>query len=147
LALYLGNKTEKNVQFSLSVDDVPEVKTQLAPLPQDIGSKMQAQCQMQCACYGVFVNTPKLVVAFDGRDIPPIELPIHAAKFYSVAQQTQPQDFFAKWRRSFERVQRLAKRQVDDTRELRSQSRQRRFWRSVLQRAERRVAVIAPFRI
>ena len=97
LALYLGNKTEKNVQFSLSVDDVPEVKTQLAPLPQDIGSKMQAQCQMQCACYGVFVNTPKLVVAFDGRDIPPIELPIHAAKFYSVAQQTQPQDFFAKW--------------------------------------------------
>ena len=97
LALYLGNKTEKNVQFSLSVDDVPEVKTQLAPVPQDIGSKMQAQCQMQCACYGVFVNTPKLVVAFDGRDIPPIELPIHAAKFYSVAQQTQPQDFFAKW--------------------------------------------------
>ena len=97
LALYLGNKTEKNVQFSLSVDDVPEVKTQLAPVPQDIGSKMQAQCQMQCACYGVFVNAPKLVVAFDGRDIPPIELPIHAAKFYSIAQQTQPQDFFAKW--------------------------------------------------
>ena len=97
LALYLGNKTEKNVRFSLSVDDIPEVRTQLAPLPQDIGPKMQAQCQMQCACYGVFVNAPKLVVAFDGREIAPIELPIHAAKFYSVAQQTQPQDFFAKW--------------------------------------------------
>ena len=27
LALYLGNKTEKNIQFSLSVDDIPEVKT------------------------------------------------------------------------------------------------------------------------
>ena len=40
LALYLGNKTEKNIQFSLSVDDIPEVKTQLAPLPQDIGPKM-----------------------------------------------------------------------------------------------------------
>ena len=97
LALYLGNKTEKNIQFSLSVDDIPEVKTQLAPLPQDIGPKMQVQCQMQCACYVVFVNAPKLRVTFDGRDIPPIELPIHVAKFYSVAQQTQPQDFFAKW--------------------------------------------------
>ena len=95
LALYLGNKTEKNIQFSLSVDDIPEVKTQLAPLPQDIGPKMQVQCQMQCACYAVFVNAPKLRVTFDGRDIPPIELPIHVAKFYSVAQQTQPQDFFA----------------------------------------------------
>ena len=97
LALYLGNKTDRTVPFSLFIDDIAEVKTQIAAFPGDIGPKMQVQCQIQCACYGVFINAPKVVVSIDGRDIPPIELPIHAMKFFSNALLPQAQDFFGKW--------------------------------------------------
>ena len=164
LALYLGNKTEKNVQFSLSGRRI-EVKTQLAPVPQDIGSKMQAQCQMQCACYGVFVNAPKLVVAFDGRDILPRRASDSRGEILSVGEQTQPQDFFAKWHQ----MSAIAQKQnvIDVNAQCAGLSNvcnvlQNAKWTihegldpnpanavfaSVLQRAERRVAVIAPFRI